>query len=108
MLADGRDLVVFREPAEPPEAGALVRAAGLGRVRRAPLPTPSYSFCDGASLPEELAIRAAEHGYEALALTDHDNVCGAMEFAQACKRAGVRPILGAELTVADAARRAST
>ena len=47
----------------------------------------SYSFCDGASLPEEIAIRAAEYGYEAFALTDHDNVCGAMEFAQACARA---------------------
>ncbi len=59
----------------------------------------SYSFLDGASLPEELAIRAAEHGYPSFALTDHDNVCGAMEFTQACKSLGVRPILGAELTV---------
>ena len=58
----------------------------------------SYSFLDGASLPEELAIRAAEHGYPSFALTDHDNVCGAMEFTQACKSLGVRPILGAELT----------
>ena len=58
----------------------------------------SYSFCDGASLPAELATRAAEYGYEAFALTDHDNVCGAMELAQACKGLGVRPIHGAELT----------
>ncbi len=60
----------------------------------------SYSFLDGASLPEELATRAAEYGYEAFALTDHDNVCGAMEMAQACKGLGVRPIHGAELTIA--------
>ncbi|HEX2128732.1 MAG TPA: PHP domain-containing protein, partial [Solirubrobacterales bacterium] len=59
----------------------------------------SYSFCDGASLPQELALAAAEHGYEALALTDHDGVYGAMEFAQACEPLGVRPIHGAELTV---------
>ena len=59
----------------------------------------SYSFCDGASLPEELAVRAAEYGYEAFALTDHDNVCGAMEMAQACKGLGVRAIHGAELTL---------
>ncbi len=59
----------------------------------------SYSFLDGASLPEELATRAAEYGYEAFALTDHDNVCGAMEMAQACKGLGVRAIHGAELTV---------
>ncbi|MGH3028787.1 MAG: PHP domain-containing protein, partial [Gaiellaceae bacterium] len=34
----------------------------------------AYSFLDGASLPEELAARAVELGYEALALTDHDGV----------------------------------
>ena len=61
----------------------------------------SYSFRDGASLPEELAIRAAEYGYGAFALTDHDGVWGAMEFAQACGPLGVRPIVGAELTVAE-------
>src|SRR5829696_1119120 len=61
----------------------------------------SYSFGDGASLPEELAIRAAEYGYPAFALTDHDNVCGAMEFAQACAPLGIRPIVGAELTLVD-------
>ena len=61
----------------------------------------AYSFLDGASLPEELAIAAAGYGYEAFALTDHDNVCGAMELAQACKGLGVRPIHGAELTVRD-------
>ena len=59
----------------------------------------AYSFLDGASAPEELAQRAAELGYQALALTDHDGVWGAMEFAQACKEFGVRPIVGAELTV---------
>ena len=59
----------------------------------------AYSFLDGASPPEELATAAAELGYEALALTDHDGVWGAMEFAQACRALGVRPIVGAELTV---------
>jgi error-prone DNA polymerase len=59
----------------------------------------AYSFLDGASDPAELAATAAELGHEALALTDHDNVCGAMEFAHACKGVGVRPIVGCELTV---------
>jgi error-prone DNA polymerase len=59
----------------------------------------AYSFGDGASAPEELAHRAAELSYEALALTDHDGVWGAMEFAQACKALGVRPIVGAEMTI---------
>jgi error-prone DNA polymerase len=62
----------------------------------------AYSFLDGASLPEELAARAAELGYEALALTDHDGVYGSLEFAHAAKHFGVRPITGAEVTVGDA------
>jgi error-prone DNA polymerase len=61
----------------------------------------AYSFLDGASLPEELAARAAELGYEALALTDHDGVCGSLEFAHAAKAFGVRPITGAEVTLTD-------
>ncbi len=61
----------------------------------------SYSFLDGASLPEELAVSAAELGYPALALTDHDGVYGSLEFAHAAKHFGVRPITGAELTLAD-------
>jgi error-prone DNA polymerase len=59
----------------------------------------AYSFLDGASDPAELAATAADLGHEALALTDHDNVCGAMEFAHACRGVGVRPIAGCELTV---------
>jgi error-prone DNA polymerase len=61
----------------------------------------AYSFLDGASLPEELAVRAAELGYCALALTDHDGVYGSLEFAHAAKAFGVRPITGAEVTLAD-------
>src|ERR687889_2578802 len=61
----------------------------------------AYSFLDGASLPEELAARAAELGYDALALTDHDGVYGSLEFAHAAKHFGVRAITGAELTLAD-------
>jgi error-prone DNA polymerase len=63
----------------------------------------AYSFLDGASQPEELAARAAELGYEALALTDHDGVYGSLEFAHAAKDLGVRPITGAEVTLAGGA-----
>ena len=59
----------------------------------------AFSFGDGASTPQELAQKAAELGHEALALTDHDGVWGAMEFSRACKSVGVRPIVGSELTV---------
>jgi error-prone DNA polymerase len=60
----------------------------------------AYSFLDGTSHPDELAARAAELGYEALALTDHDGVYGSLEFAHAAKALGVRPITGAEVTLA--------
>src|SRR5215203_2935383 len=59
----------------------------------------AYSFLDGASHPEELALRAAELGYEALALTDHEGVYGSLEFAHAAKHFGVRAITGAEVTL---------
>src|ERR1044071_4903830 len=59
----------------------------------------AYSFLDGASLPEELAARAAELGHKALALTDHDGIYGSLEFAYAAKAFGVRPITGAEVTL---------
>src|ERR671923_871465 len=61
----------------------------------------AYSFLDGASLPEELAVQAAELGYTALALTDHDGLYGSLEFAHAAKAFGVRPLTGAEVTLAD-------
>ncbi|HET6683233.1 MAG TPA: error-prone DNA polymerase [Gaiella sp.] len=59
----------------------------------------AFSFLDGASHPEELVVRAAELGYPALALTDHDGVYGSLEFAHAAKHAGIRPITGAEVTL---------
>ena len=52
----------------------------------------AYSFLDGASQPEELAARAAELGYDALALTDHDGVYGSLEFAHAAKGDSSLPI----------------
>jgi error-prone DNA polymerase len=63
----------------------------------------AYSFLDGASLPDELALAAERHGYEAIALTDHDGLHGAMELAEVVRSAGlgVRPITGAELTMED-------
>ncbi len=61
----------------------------------------AFSFLDGASLPEELAGRAAELGMPALALTDHDGLYGAVRFSKACEREGIKPIIGAELTIED-------
>jgi error-prone DNA polymerase len=59
----------------------------------------AFSFLDGASTPQELARAAAELGYPAFALTDHDGVWGSMEFVQACRGSEMRAITGAEMTV---------
>ena len=61
----------------------------------------AFSFLDGASLPEQLALEAVDLGYSALALTDHNGVYGSMAFAQAAKQMGLQPITGAELTLLD-------
>lgn len=58
-----------------------------------------FSFLDGASPLEELVRRAAEDGARALALTDHDNLSGAPEFIHLCRTTGLKPLLGAELTL---------
>jgi PHP domain len=59
-----------------------------------------YSLLEGASSPKELIARAARHGYDALTITDRNNLYGAMVFARACRDAGIRSIIGVELTVA--------
>jgi DNA polymerase-3 subunit alpha len=63
-----------------------------------------YSLLDGASRIPELVARAKELGMNALALTDHGNLYGAIEFYQECKAAGLNPILGYEAYIAPAGR----
>jgi error-prone DNA polymerase len=58
-----------------------------------------YSFHDGASSLEELMLQAREMGYRALALTDHDNLCGAMRFAHLSRSLEMQGIIGAEITL---------
>jgi error-prone DNA polymerase len=59
----------------------------------------AYSLCDGVSSPADLVAQAAELGMEALALTDHDALYGAIPFVQAAEACGIHPILGAEVTM---------
>ena len=61
----------------------------------------AFSFLRGASSPEDLARRAAELGLPALALLDRDGVYGAPRFFAAAREHGLRPIVGAELTMED-------
>src|SRR5207302_4557493 len=58
-----------------------------------------FSLKDGAFSPEHLAVRAAELGMPAVAMTDRDGLYGATRFVAACDRTGVRPLLGATLTL---------
>src|SRR5437763_12149787 len=60
----------------------------------------AFSFLQGASLPESIVDRAADLGYPAVALLDRDGVYGAPRFHKAATAAGLRAIIGAELTVA--------
>ena len=53
-----------------------------------------YSFKYGTAHPEQLVERAAQLGMSSLALTDIDNLAGAIRFAQSCEEFGIKPILG--------------
>jgi len=59
----------------------------------------AFSFLEAASLPEALVDRAAELGYPAVALLDRNGVHGAPRFHKAAMAAGIRAIVGAELTI---------
>ena len=58
-----------------------------------------FSFLDGASDPEELVVAASRLGLEALALTDHGGLYGAVRFAEAARAMGLPTIFGAEVTL---------
>lgn len=68
----------------------------------------AFSFLEGASTPEVLVDRAAALGYPALALLDRDGVYGAPRCHQAARAAGLRAIVGAELTIRAGGRSART
>ncbi len=60
-----------------------------------------YSLLDGACKIDALAERAAEFGQPALGLTDHGVMNGAVELYKACKKHGIKPILGFEAYLVD-------
>ncbi len=64
----------------------------------------AFTFLEGAEQPEALAIEAARLGMPALALVDRDGVHGAARFYRAAESAGLRALVGSELTLADGAR----
>ncbi len=64
-----------------------------------------YSLLDGATRIAALVARAKEHGSPAVAITDHGNLFGAIEFYTAAIKAGIKPIIGCEVYIAPGDRR---
>jgi error-prone DNA polymerase len=85
-----------------------VRCSVRGHVSYIELHTSSaFSFLRAASLPEMLVERAAALGYPALALLDRDGVYGAPRFYKAAKAAGLRALVGSELTITAGSRQSA-
>ena len=63
-----------------------------------------YSILDGAVTISKLVERSVELGMPAVALTDHGNMFGAIEFYQEARKAGIKPIIGQEFYVAPGSR----
>jgi error-prone DNA polymerase len=64
----------------------------------------AFSFLEGAEQPETLVAEAARLGMSAIALVDRDGLHGAVRFHRAAENAGMRALIGSELTLADGAR----
>lgn len=77
--------------------GEVVQVRGFTHLHA----VSGFSMRYGASHPGRLAECAAERGMDAVALTDRDTLGGAVRFAKAATRAGVRPVFGVDLAVAE-------
>ena len=63
-----------------------------------------FSLLDGANRIKDLPVRAKELGMDAMAITDHGVMYGAIDFYKACKKEGIKPIIGCEMYVAPRSR----
>lgn len=63
-----------------------------------------FSLLDGANRIKDLPVRAKELGMNAMAITDHGVMYGAIDFYKACKKEGIKPIIGCEVYVAPRSR----
>ena len=63
-----------------------------------------FSLLDGANRIKDLPVRAKELGMDSIAITDHGVMFGAIDFYKACKKEGVKPIIGCEVYVAPRSR----
>lgn len=94
-------LDALAKPAAAPGGGRIqVRPVRPAITTYTPLRCHShYSFLDSTLSPTALVTLAKQNGLQAVALTDTGNLHGAVEFVQAAKESGIKPILGAELRV---------
>ena len=63
-----------------------------------------FSLLDGANRIKDLPVRAKELGMDSIALTDHGVMFGVVDFYKACKKEGIKPIIGCEVYVAPRTR----
>ena len=63
-----------------------------------------YSLLDGSGKIDEMVARAKELGMDSIAVTDHGEMFGVIDFYRACKKHGIRPVLGCEIYVAPKSR----
>jgi error-prone DNA polymerase len=101
---DGPALGRRRQPYEPPSPAApATPAASQARPSGPPAVElhchSQFSFLDGVAPPEALAEEAVRLGLEALALTDHHGLYGAVRFAEAARGLGLRTVFGAGITL---------
>lgn len=67
-----------------------------------------YSLLDGASPIDRLVERTVEHGMNALALTDHGNLHGAIEFYRTCRKHSINPVIGYEAYITSGSHRSKS
>ena len=63
-----------------------------------------FSLLDGANRIKDIPVRAKELGMKAIAITDHGVMYGVIDFYKACKKEGIKPIIGCEVYVAPCSR----
>src|SRR5262245_22946376 len=89
-----------RQPVIEPEIARLPVSAGVAYAELHC--RTNFSFLEGASHPDELVQKAMALGYRALAITDRNSLAGVVRAHVAAKAAGLKLLIGAEVTPADA------
>ncbi|MGD0084547.1 MAG: DNA polymerase III subunit alpha, partial [Acidimicrobiales bacterium] len=98
---DGASAPALRETAEAPAPMAAMSSGALRERSFAHLHTHTeYSMLDGASRIRDVVAAAASDGQPALAITDHGNMYGVLDFYKECRSQGITPIIGTEAYMA--------